>query len=98
MRSAKPDQSTPVPADTAAAAGAPGRLRAWWSASVPLLLRLKRRFASWWAPAIALMVFAAMFSISAFVIGPAISGGGAGEPPVGDQPTPNSTDHSGHHD
>lgn len=43
-------------------------------ASLPLLLRLKRRFASWLAPAIGLSVFAAMFVLSAFVIGPAISG------------------------
>jgi hypothetical protein len=43
-------------------------------ASIPLLLRLKRRFASWWAPMIGLAVFAVMFSVSAFVIGPAISG------------------------
>ena len=50
-------------------------------ASVPLLLRLRRRFRSWWAPAIGLGVFLAMFSLSAFVIGPAISGvGSAGSP------------------
>lgn len=42
-------------------------------ASVPMLLRLRRRFASWWAPAIGLAVFALMFSVSAFVIGPAIT-------------------------
>jgi peptidoglycan/LPS O-acetylase OafA/YrhL len=44
-------------------------------ASVPFLLRLYRRFGSWRAPAIGLVVFAAMFSLSAFLIGPAISGG-----------------------
>lgn len=38
--------------------------------SVPMLLRLRRRYASWWAPAIGLAVFAVMFSLSAFVIGP----------------------------
>jgi hypothetical protein len=43
-------------------------------ASIPMLLRLRRRFQSWWAPAIGLGVFAVMFTISAFVIGPAISG------------------------
>ncbi len=63
--------------------------------SVPMLLRLRRRFASWWAPAIGLAVFAVMFSISAFVIGPAINGG-ASAPPGGGQPTP-SVNHSGHH-
>lgn len=65
-------------------------------ASVPLLVRLRRRFASWWAPAIALAVFAAMFSLSTFVIGPAISG--VGDPAPGDSPAPTSTDHTGHHD
>ena len=66
------------------------------AASVPLLLRLRRRFNSWWAPAIGLIVFAAMFALSAFVIGPAISGtgdSGAG----GGQPNP-SVDHDSHHE
>jgi peptidoglycan/LPS O-acetylase OafA/YrhL len=44
-------------------------------ASAPFLLRLHRRFGSWRAPAIGLAVFAVMFSLSAFVLGPAISGG-----------------------
>lgn len=43
-------------------------------ASLPLLLRLKRRFRSWWAPAIGLSTFTLLFALSAFVIGPAISG------------------------
>ncbi len=42
--------------------------------SVPLLLRLYRRFGTWRAPALGLGVFAAMFAISAFLVGPAISG------------------------
>jgi hypothetical protein len=46
-------------------------------AAIPFLLRLYRRFGSWRAPAIALALFAAMFSLSSFVIGPAISGGNA---------------------
>lgn len=67
-------------------------------ASIPLLLRLRRRFASGWAPAIALVIFAGMFSLSAFVIGPAISGeSGAGTNPS-DSPSPTSTDHTGHHE
>jgi len=43
-------------------------------AAVPFLLRLYRRFRTWRAPAIALAVFAAMFSLSSFAIGPAITG------------------------
>jgi peptidoglycan/LPS O-acetylase OafA/YrhL len=64
-------------------------------ASVPLLLRLRRRFGTWWAPVIGLAVFAVMFSVSAFIIGPAISGGD-GPDPGDDLPSP-SSDHTGHH-
>ncbi|MEV0901613.1 hypothetical protein [Actinoplanes sp. NPDC049802] len=63
-------------------------------ASIPLLLGLRRRYASWWAPTIALAVFAAMFSLSAFVLGPIVSGDG--DPPS-NQPAPSSTEHSEHH-
>lgn len=42
-------------------------------ASVPMLIKLRRRFSNWWAPCIALGVFIAMFLISSFVIGPLIS-------------------------
>jgi hypothetical protein len=64
--------------------------------SIPLLRRLYRRFDTWKAPAIALTVFAVMFSISAFVIGPAIN---PDDPAPG--PTPGQVgtpdDHAGHH-
>ncbi len=65
-------------------------------ASVPFLLRLRRRFGTWWGPVIGLAVFVVMFSVSAFVIGPAINSGGDGAPGGGPQPSP-SIDHSGHH-
>lgn len=42
--------------------------------TVPMLLRLRRRFGTWVAPAIALVLFAVAFSVSTFVIGPAIRG------------------------
>ena len=42
--------------------------------TIPMLRRLYRRFATWRAPVIAIAVFTAVFSLSAFVIGPAISG------------------------
>lgn len=42
--------------------------------SVPFLLRLRRRFGSPRAPAVAVAVFAAAFTLSTFVIGPAIRG------------------------
>ncbi|GAB2750364.1 hypothetical protein [Nocardioides pakistanensis] len=64
--------------------------------SIPLLRRLHRRFGTWKAPALAVAVFAVMFSISAFVIGPAIS---SSEPAEAPQPagTPSPAEHSAHH-
>lgn len=62
--------------------------------SIPLLRSLYRRFSTWRAPAIAIAVFTALFSLSAFVVGPAITGGEA--PDAGRQP-PTPT-HAGHHD
>lgn len=53
-------------------------------ASIPFLLRVYRRFRTWRAPAIALAVFAVMFSISSFVVGPAISG--SDDPPGLEEP------------
>ena len=38
------------------------------AASVPFLLKLYRRFGTWLAPAVALLVFSLMFAVSAFVI------------------------------
>jgi len=64
--------------------------------SIPLLLRLYRRFSSWWAPAIAVAVFAGLFTLSATVIGPAITDrtGSGDEPPPAD--TPSQTPSPGH--
>lgn len=60
-----------------------------FAAAVPFLLRLRRRFRTWRAPAIALAVFAVMFSLSSFVVGPAI----AGEP----DPVESPAGHEQHH-
>ena len=62
-------------------------------ASVPMLLRLRRRFGTWRAPAIGLLIFAAMFSLSTWVVGPAISGSGG----TNSGPVPN-VEHTVHHD
>jgi hypothetical protein len=63
-------------------------------ASIPFLLRVRRRFGNWRAPAVALAVFVAMFSLSSFVIGPAITGGDGPAPQPGiEQPA----GHDGHH-
>jgi len=63
--------------------------------SLPLLRRLYTRFNTWKAPAIALAIFIAMFSVSAFVIGPAISGDTSSESPSPGQ-TPDHSQHDGH--
>lgn len=64
--------------------------------SLPLLRRLYRRFGTWKAPALALAVFALMFSLSAFVIGPIISGDDPAPGPVPVQ-TPDPGEHDTHH-
>lgn len=63
--------------------------------SIPFLLRLYRRHRTWKAPAIAVAVFVTVFSLSAFVIGPAITGSADDSGPA----RPSSPDqHSQHHD
>lgn len=42
--------------------------------AIPLLVRLHRRHDDWRLPAAALALFAGMFLLSAFVVGPAITG------------------------
>lgn len=69
-------------------------------AAIPFLLRMHRRCGNWRVPAALLATFAVMFSISAFVIGPAISDGGGG-PSAPTQQTapgmPEKTGHDAHH-
>lgn len=65
--------------------------------SIPLLRRIYKKFHTSWAPAIAIAIFAALFSLSAFVIGPAITGDSS---PAKDPATPSqtpTTNHSQHH-
>lgn len=64
--------------------------------SIPLLRRLHRRLGSWKAPAIAVGVFAVMFSVSAFVIGPAINQDDPSPAPAPGQNV-RPDDHAGHH-
>jgi hypothetical protein len=68
--------------------------------SVPMLLRLKRRFGTWWAPALGVVAFTALFLLSALVIGPAISGQGGQGPasPTEGTTTPVDDEHAAHHD
>jgi len=53
--------------------------------TIPMLLRLRRRFGSWVAPGIALALFAVMFTISTLWIGPAIRGDDATTTPELDE-------------
>jgi len=65
-------------------------------ATIPFLIKLRRKFRTWRAPAIALVVFAGAFSLSSFVIGPALSSGSESSPaprPGVEQPT----GHYAHH-
>ena len=59
--------------------------------TIPMLLRLRRRFGTWAAPGVALALFAVAFTVSTLWIGPAIRGGSGGS--SGEQPV----DHSSHH-
>lgn len=65
--------------------------------SVPLFRRLHRRFGTWKAPAMAAVIFAGLFALSAFVIGPAISSDAPGGAPQ-QVPSPSSdASHTEHH-
>lgn len=65
-------------------------------AAIPFLRRIHRRTGTWRLPAGLLALMAVIFSISTFVVGPAISGSDSGKSPSGSgqqiQPaTPDST-------
>ena len=62
--------------------------------SIPLLNRLRKRFNTWRAPLLGVLVFTALFALSTFVVGPLIN-------PAGSVPTPEAPtviDHEGHHE
>ena len=65
--------------------------------AIPFLLRLHRRCGNWRVPAATLALFAAMFAVSTFVIGPAITGSdsstGKSAPSAPQQPS----GHESHH-
>lgn len=66
-------------------------------AAVPFLLKVHRRCGNWRVPGALLVLFAAMFSISTFVIGPAITGNnGGGGKSGGDQVAPDTPAKGGH--
>jgi hypothetical protein len=85
-------------AGTAVAAGAGGQVvfgAVGFVATIPMLRRLRRRTGSWRAPALALAAFAAIFTFSTLVIGPALSGSGSASDAA---QTAEDVDHHGHGD
>jgi hypothetical protein len=68
--------------------------------SIPFLRRLHRRFGTWRAPAMALAIFVAVFSLSTFIIGPQISGEdeGATSGGGGSTSSPAGSGHEAHHE
>jgi hypothetical protein len=73
-------------AGAALLAGTGGRVLFFFiglAAAVPLLIRLYRRFNTWVAPAMAIGVFAATYTLSSLFLGPLLTGGtgGAATPP-----------------
>lgn len=84
-------------AGTAIVAGAGGRIvfgAAGFVATIPMLRRLKRRTGSWRAPVLALTAFAAIFTFSTLVIGPAVTGSDTAGPVA----PADGIDHHGHDD
>ena len=69
------------------------------AASVPFVLRLHSRSGGWRMPAAFLATFAVGFSLSAFIIAPAINGddGGSGPATGGAANAPAEVGHAAHH-
>jgi hypothetical protein len=69
-------------------------------AAIPMLLKMRRRTGSWRAPLAALALFAALFTISTTVVGPAITGSDGAVSPPADAPSekrPAPGGHDEHH-
>ena len=85
-------------AGTALLAGSAGTVLfglAGFALSIPMLLRLRRRFGTWMAPAVASVIISSVYLFSALVVGPVITGsqGGTAAPSEG----PSASDHASHH-
>ena len=65
-------------------------------AAIPMLVRIHRRTGSWQVPAGLLALFAAVFALSTFVIGPALTGS-AGSDARAPGPTSTPSSHLEHH-
>ena len=85
-------------AGTALLAGAGGTVLfgiAGFALSIPMLLRLRRRFGTWVAPTVASAIFTGVYLFSALVVGPALTA----EPAAAEEPasTPLPSGHAEHH-
>ncbi len=85
-------------AGTALLAGAGGTVLfgvAGFVLSIPMLLRLRRRFGTWAAPALASVIFTGVYLVSALVVGPALTA----ERPSVEVPAsaPSPSGHGDHH-
>jgi MFS family permease len=69
--------------------------------AVPMLRRLHRRTGSWRAPSGVLALMAAVFAISSFVVGPALTGSGETQAPTKKTPAlpggVSPSEHESHH-
>lgn len=84
-------------AGTALLAGAGGTVLfgvAGFVLSIPMLLRLRRRFGTWAAPAVASAIFTGVYVFSALVVGPALTAEPAAAVPT---PAASASDHTDHH-
>jgi hypothetical protein len=73
---------------------------AGFALSLPLLLRVRRRCGNWRIPALLLVTFASAFSISTFVVGPAITDADDAPAPALQAPAQERRDgalHEAHH-
>lgn len=65
--------------------------------SIPMLLRLRRRFRTWLAPAVATAIFLVVYLFSSLVVGPALTGSSAAEQDTAPPPTTVPSGHAEHH-
>jgi hypothetical protein len=87
-------------AGTALLAGTGGAILfgvAGFALSIPMLLRLRRRFGTWLAPAVASTIFLVVYLFSSLVIGPAITGASAADAGPAPSSTALPSDHDEHH-
>ena len=69
-------------------------------AAIPFLMRMRRRCGNWRRPLAALALFAAVFAVSTFVVGPALTSDdedGPSEPDVPAAPASPPAGHEAHH-